>query len=594
MNVSKKKSTSRRRKSPLKKSTSRRRKSPVKKSISRRQKSPLKKSKSRRRKSPMKKSTSRRRKSPLKKSTSRRRKSPLKKSRSLLLNNKKIPSKRYHHKLHLRGGKRVKCAQCKSEKNESDTHQIFNRTTRKEETRCKKPCVPRTERQAAAENAAIAAQQEANRQEQIIQNAARLAANPELAADRLAREQAHEDAARAREEAARAREEAARAREEAIAEARKLYEENKAYKRTIIEGQKEIKQIKNRKKDLEKEVAFDPNLLNQLNQRLYRHYGETAPQKRQTEEYVQRIKELRNKYIKLWNYNNNYYDDYYDPLWNHIDDKIANYHNVDIPRNIIELITKRNAYKSYHDRNTISRIHGEHRGSKNILYEGSDVADNTILMKRILISYSSDSINKNLNTDDSEHYLFSPNSIEIHCTTVKTEDKDTDPQDARNHIIPSNFYGHVTLTVIGSINKSDEKTILTKAAIEYKHKDKNPSKTMHNCTEDIERKRNGRTFHYGIFQDKYTKLTRERWWSNNIDLVNFEREIFTHDIESTFFPTHNSPMQLMKEYYLKCINTCPEQIVFRPNYIRGQTKLTFKDLTDWGIPKQLYEPTYEY
>ena len=62
-----------------------------------------------------KKSRSARRKSPLKKSRSARRKLPhLKKSRST---RRKSPSRRYHHKLHLRGGVRVKCSRCKSEKN---------------------------------------------------------------------------------------------------------------------------------------------------------------------------------------------------------------------------------------------------------------------------------------------------------------------------------------------------------------------------------------------------------------------------------------------------------------------------------------------
>ena len=575
-----------------KKSISRPRKSPMKKSISRRRKSPMKKSISRSRKSPMKKSISRRRKSPMKKSISRRRKSPIKKSRSVfgkIKNDKKI-----HTKLHLRGG--VKCERCKLEK--ADTQPIFNYTTRITENICRKRCKYRTQQQADKENAAIIAQQQTAQQAIIEQNAINRAANPDLEAVRLAREQAH----RLFEEDKRAREEAIRAREEAVKEARKLYEENKAYKRKIIEGQKEIKQIKNRKKDLEKEVAFDPNLLNQLNQRLYRNYGENAPLKRQTEEYVERIKELRNKYIKLWNYNNNY-DDSYDPLWNHIDDEIANYHihvdedanYVNIPPNIMELITKRDAYKSYHDTKFRTKISNENTRQE-LLYEGSDVADNVILKNRILVSYSSDSINKNLNIYRTEDYIFSPNSIEIHCTTVKIQDSDRDPRDIRNHIIPSNFYGHVTLTVIGYINERDKNRILKEAAIAYNDKNKDPRKTMHNCTEDIEKKRNGRTFHYGIFQDEDTKEIRERWWSNNIDLIDFEREIFIDEdhIESTFFPRHNSPMQLMKEYYLKCINTCPEEIVFRPNYARGQTKLSFKDLTDWGIPKKLYEPTYKY
>lgn len=344
--------------------------------------------------------------------------------------------------------------------------------------------------------------------------------------------------------------------------------------------------MKNRKKYLKKyiEEEVDFNSLNDLNPRLYKHYGQSVSEQKTTTEYVDKIKELRNKYIKLWNYSNDFYDDY-DPLWNHINDKIADYaeRQETIPSDINTLITKRNSYKSYHDAKTKSRIAATHRSALNLLYEGDDNADNIILMQRILVSYSADSINKNLNTDNSEDYVFSPNSIEIHCTTVKTQDKDTDPKDTKNHITPSNFYGHVTLTVIGSISKSDEKQIVT-LAIKHKDKDDNPSKTMHNCTEYIEKQHRGRTFHYGIFIDPHTNKKEEKWWSNNHSMQHFDQETFTtDDIGSTFFPEHNSPMQLMKEYYLKCINTCPEEIVFRPFYERGQTKLTFKDLTDWDF-----------
>lgn len=180
--------------------------------------------------------------------------------------------------------------------------------------KCKKPCRFRTEIQAALDNAAIDAQQEANRQEILRQNAdiraAEEAANPEIAAARLAREQAEEEAAR---------------REEAI----RLFKENEARRTQILQKQKDAQkkadQMKNRKKYLKKYIEeVDFKLLDDLNPRLYKHYGQSVSEQKTTTEYVDKIKELRNKYIKLWNYSNDFYDDY-DPLWNHINDKIADY-----------------------------------------------------------------------------------------------------------------------------------------------------------------------------------------------------------------------------------------------------------------------------
>ena len=49
-----------------------------------------------------------------------------------------------------------------------------------------------------------------------------------------------------------------------------------------------------------------------------------------------------------------------------------------------------------------------------------------------------------------------------------------------------------------------------------------------------------------------------------------------------FFPEHNDIETLMKEYYLKCILTCPPDIVF-------DGSKTYKDLTDWGRPNILWK-----
>ena len=524
-----------------------------------------------------KKSRSARRKSPLKKSRSARRKSPVKKSRST---RRKSPSRRYHHKLHLRGGALVQCQNCKSYKNESDTNKIFNRITKTNEFKCKRVCAFRTERQAAIDNAAIAAQQEDNRQELIRQNALRLAANPEIAAARIDRQQAQEQAARdrqqAREEADRAREEADRARADAV----RAREEVDAYRKSIIEAQKVIKEIKNRKRNLLTDRQFK-----QLSQPLYRNYG--AARQADTNRWVQHTKDLRNTYINSWNHYNDSYDDS-NPLWGHIDV------TGEITDDIMNLIHKRRVHIDHHNRQTTRNINRKHYLALRNLYTTTSSLDqdNNFLMERNLISYSWDSINKNINIDESIPYQFSPNSIEIHCTTLKTKDNVRTITDARGNKIPSNFYGHVTLNVIGPITEKNQEDINRMGTEDYSNKIDTDNRTRYQCIEDIEKKLMGREFHYGIFIDPVNSKKTEKWWGKNqfgyYNMRNFDQEQFTTgDIKTTYFPTHNSPMRLMLEYYLNCINTCPEEIVFNPDPTRGQTKLTYKDLTGWGRPRKI-------
>ena len=347
---------------------------------------------------------------------------------------------------------------CKSYKNESDTNKIFNRITKTNEFKCKRVCAFRTERQAAIDNAAIAAQQEDNRQELIRQNALRLAANPEIAAARIDRQQAQEQAARdrqqAREEADRAREEADRARADAV----RAREEVDAYRKSIIEAQKVIKEIKNRKRNLLTDRQFK-----QLSQPLYRNYG--AARQADTNRWVQHTKDLRNTYINSWNHYNDSYDDS-NPLWGHIDV------TGEITDDIMNLIHKRRVHIDHHNRQTTRNINRKHDLALRNLYTTTSSLDqdNNFLMERNLISYSWDSINKNINIDESIPYQFSPNSIEIHCTTLKTKDNVRTITDARGNKIPSNFYGHVTLNVIGPITEQNEKDINRMGTEDYRNK----------------------------------------------------------------------------------------------------------------------------
>ena len=329
----------------------------------------------------------------------------------------------------------------------------------------------------------------------------------------------------------------------------------------------------------------------QLSQPLYRNYG--AARQADTNRWVQRTKDLRNTYINSWNHYNDSYNDS-NPLWGHIDEDMIRdkYKGQKIPDDIMNLVHKRRVHIDHHNRQTTRNIKHKHDLALQNLYVGFPDTDDDFLLERNLISYSWDSINKNINLDQSISYQFSPNSIEIHCTTLKTKDINRKITDVRGNKIPSNFYGHVTLNVIGPITKQNQEDIIRMGTHDYSNRIDTDKRTLYQCIEDIEKKQMGREFHYGIFIHPVTSQTTERWWGKNkfgsYNMKNFDQEQFTTgDIKETYFPTHNSPMRLMLEYYLNCINTCPEEIVFNPDPTRGQTKLTYKDLTGWGRPRKI-------
>ena len=328
--------------------------------------------------------------------------------------------------------------------------------------------------------------------------------------------------------------------------------------------------------------------INQINQRLYRNYG--AAHQTDTDLYVDRIKKLRKKYTNSWNIHNNHdyaFDSDSEPLWGDLNFTMETYtmNREPIPAHYIDLIHKRQAYKEYYNRETANKIV---RKQNSRLYTGNSSEDDGILTERNLITYSWDSINKNINTDISIPYEFSPNSIEIHCTTLKTQDVGAQVTDPRGNLVPSNYFGHVTLNVIGPITPRLKTEIIRLGNERHKA----TGEPLYKCIEWCEKKHIGREYHYGIFIDPLNNANRrERWWSTdsrrtyNINPALFRLEEF-HFFQ-TYLTTHNSPMRLMSEYYLHCINTCPEEVVYtRPAQV-DQTKLTYKDLTGWGQPKRI-------
>jgi hypothetical protein len=461
----------------------------------------------------------------------------------------------------LRGGVNQQCTNCKYFKPEHQLH--WNHIVG---WRCNIWCKYRTEADVANDEEAARVRAEENRLKIAELNDKRLADEQGISLTQL-RERRAEEAARQAEEAAR--------------QAENLRVWNKEQKRIS-----KIKEMYANAQREFKQLTFPKRFLTDrenrsMTRRLYRNFG--ALRQDLTERHVAQVKEERKNYINAWNLYNYYYQES-EPLWGDINSHLltlTQYPSIPIPPFYINLIDKRQLHKDYNNRETRRRIHNkQHRG---LYTTGNLVADDRILAERNLVSYGWDSINKNINT--CMPYTFSPNSIEIHCTALKTLDVGVAATDRRGNLVPSNYYGHVTLNVIGDMTAEDER-IITRLGNQLSVDTGEP---LYQCIENIEKKRFGREYHYGIFiNTNDTTRRRERWWTTgDRDLVNFHLTEFPPYIAENFITTHNSPKRLMSEYFLHCINTCPEEVVYTPPERLDQTKLTYKDLTVWGPPKSL-------
>jgi hypothetical protein len=219
-----------------------------------------------------------------------------------------------------------------------------------------------------------------------------------------------------------------------------------------------------------------------------------------------------------------------------------------------------------------------------------ELTHNAFLIRKNMIVYSVDSLNKHIVVENgdlkSNKFVCSPYSLEIHCNIIKPEDGGT---------FPRNFYGHVTLIVIGNVDEDDE--VLTKGTDNYKK-------------QIYEKNKYGRTFHYGMRAplDKENEESIHRhpilWKSVVTDPINTKmrpssvfptsanrmwEETFVSDEEIingiTWFPEHNSIYTLLKQYYLKCMYLCLEKHAFKGADESLGFPLTYKDLTNWGLSK---------
>jgi hypothetical protein len=465
----------------------------------------------------------------------------------------------------LRGGVRIQCANCLYFKPENQLYQHH-----KVGWRCNIECRHRTPVDVARQEEADRLRNEQNRLRIAELNDIRIAGEQGITLAELLQRRA-EEAARQAEEAARQAENLRAWNEEQqrISNIKEMY----------ANAQREFKQLTFPKRFLTDREN------RRMTRRLYRNFG--VSHQDLTDMHVAGVKEERKNYINSWNLYNYYYQES-EPLWGDINSHLLTF-NQHPPRPIpdfySDLINKRQVHKDYNNRETQLRIYRkQHRG---LYTRGNRADDDNILAERHLISYGWDSINKNINT--CMPYTFSPNSIEIHCTALKTLDVGVAVRDRRGNLVPSNYYGHVTLNVIGDMT-ADDKRKITRLGNDLQRDTGDP---LHQCIEKIEKKRFGIEYHYGIFIDPNDPARRwERWWTwtpnGGRDLVNFHLQEFPPYIAEHFITTHNSPKRLMSEYFLHCINTCPEEVVYTPPEQLDQTKLTYKDLTVWGPPKRVY------
>ena len=276
------------------------------------------------------------------------------------------------------------------------------------------------------------------------------------------------------------------------------------------------------------------------------------------------VKANRENYIKLWHYMNQFGDSY-DPLFP--DDKTIdasiNYRRID--------------YKNQQDRKAFNRIKKYEEAAAESMRD--EYNKNRFLGSKILISYNSDSINKNI-VKETGSFLTSPNSIVIHCTTLKRNENDIHGSVFLKGP-PSNFFGHVTVNIVRNLSSKDIDDInnLTRVTEGVRRSATNFEK------EDYELEIGGNIYHYGIMNPTDTDVRSWETVYNTRTGTTSTRNIKNFELTDTvaFFPAHNNVETLMKEYYLKCILTCPPNIVF------DGSKLSYRDLTDWGSPQILWE-----
>jgi hypothetical protein len=275
------------------------------------------------------------------------------------------------------------------------------------------------------------------------------------------------------------------------------------------------------------------------------------------------VKANRENYIKLWHYMNQFGDSY-DPLFpdgKPIDASI-NYRRID--------------YKKQQDRRAFNRIKKYEDAAAESMSD--EYSKNRFLGSKILISYNSDSINKNI-VKETGSFLTSPNSIVIHCTTLKRDENDLHGS-VFSKGPPSNFFGHVTVNIVRNLSSDQIDAInnLTRVTGGVKRNATNFEK------EDYELEIGGNIYHYGIMNPTDTAVRSWETVYNRAGGTSAQKiKNFTLTDTVKFFPDHNNVETLMKEYYLKCILTCPPNIVF------DGSKLSYRDLTDWGPPQILWE-----
>ena len=426
------------------------------------------------------------------------------------------------------GGKKVLCDICKTNVERDEARDLFGDKRGKFKCKDETRCAQRKREEAAKKNTATAS------------------TSKETGADRRERERLEALSELARIEYTKKVEEARVAEEERLARLEeqrlaRLEEERLARLKERLEEYNVLKQD-----------AMITSIISLLKKQLY-----MTP--------LAAVKANRENYIKLWHYMNQFGDSY-DPLFpddKPIDDSIND---------------RRIDYKNQQDRRAFNRIKKYEKAAAESMID--EFSKNTFLGSKILISYNSDSINKNIVTETGL-FLPSPNSIVIHCTTLKRDENDLQGS-VFSKGPPSNFFGHVTVNIVRNLSSDQIYDInnLTRVTGGVKRNATNFEK------EDYELEIGGNIYHYGIMKPTDTAVRSWETVYNRTGGTSAQRiRNFTLTDTDTvkFFPDHNNVETLMKEYYLKCILTCPTNIVF------DGSKLSYRDLTDWGPPQILWE-----
>jgi hypothetical protein len=486
----------------------------------------------------------------------------IRRSRDMLSKLKKIPNrltrsirrsvfgkikkdKKIHSKVYLRGGVFVKCKKCKSEKNESDTNPVYDYKLGTQERICKKPCIARTQQKADADKAAIARKQDAAREALLEQNANDRAANPDLEADRLERE-----------------------------EKDRLFQERQEEIRAIEKEEK--KRLADAKEERINQMSEAINL---NSHQLYNIFNGNQEE---TDIFATAVARKRKIYIKDWLEINSIIDK--DSLKRFIDyDPLYSGNDPALFPEYIKVMRKN--FKEHSKYKTIRDIKKELADTRRILFNPTvdKVEKNKFLGRKILISYSADSINKH--TVTAEDFTCSPNSLEIHCTTLKLPESGNSLGNRSFNDPPSNFYGHVTLIIIGDISDVEEDSLYKFRATPQGGGNIGEATTYQKS--DEEKLRHATVYHYGMFSPLDTRISFWETWRAGPPYYRMQTYHFTNGEEPPLavppnpnYPRHNNVLTLMKEYYLKCIISCPQSTVFADN--DNGSKLTYKDFTNWG------------